>query len=141
MRILILFTTLFCLTQTALSQTADDAIVISDATSQYWPVAADDGTIKFKNKTPTTYLAERMGGVEVKVVILGYIQRGGSPTARDRILASRTGVRCVELIREGVSNAAIGIKGDTIVDYPLSVALAMEKDSHLEYQRICDILL
>ena len=82
-----------------------------------------------------------MGGVEVKVVILGYIQRGGSPTARDRILASRTGVRCVELIREGVSNAAIGIKGDTIVDYPLSVALAMEKDSHLEYQRICDILL
>ena len=86
-------------------------------------------------------LTERMGGVEVKVVILGYIQRGGSPTARDRILASRTGVRCVELIREGVSNAAIGIKGDTIVDYPLSVALAMEKNSHLEYQRICDILL
>ncbi len=86
-------------------------------------------------------LTERMGGVEVKVVILGYIQRGGSPTARDRILASRTGVRCVELIREGASNAAIGIKGDTIVDYPLSVALAMEKNTHLEYQRICDILL
>ncbi len=86
-------------------------------------------------------LTERMGGVEVNVVILGYIQRGGSPTARDRILASRTGVRCVELIREGASNAAIGIKGDTIVDYPLSVALAMEKNTHLEYQRICDILL
>ena len=86
-------------------------------------------------------LTERMEGAEVKVVILGYIQRGGSPTARDRILASRTGVRCVELIKEGVSNAAIGIKGDTVVDYPLGVALAMEKDSHLEYQRICDILL
>ncbi|MCR5010197.1 MAG: 6-phosphofructokinase [Clostridia bacterium] len=86
-------------------------------------------------------LTERMEGAEVKVVILGYIQRGGSPTARDRILASRTGVRCVELIKEGVSNAAVGIKGDTVVDYPLAVALAMEKDSHLEYQRICDILL
>ena len=86
-------------------------------------------------------LAERMEGAEVKVVILGYIQRGGSPTARDRILASRTGVRCMELIKEGVSNAAVGIKGDTVVDYPLSVALAMEKNSHLEYQRICDILL
>ena len=85
-------------------------------------------------------LAEKLGS-ETKQVILGYIQRGGSPTARDRILASRTGVRCVELIREGASNAAIGIKGDTIVDYPLSVALAMEKDSHLEFQRICDILL
>ena len=86
-------------------------------------------------------LTERMEGAEVKVVILGYIQRGGSPTARDRILASRTGVRCVELIKEGVSNAAVGIKGDTVVDYPLAVALAMEKNSHLEYQRICDILL
>ena len=85
-------------------------------------------------------LQERLGS-ETKEVILGYIQRGGSPTARDRILASRTGVRCVELIREGVSNAAIGIKGDTVVDYPLAVALAMEKDSHLEFQRICDILL
>ena len=78
---------------------------------------------------------------ETKVVVLGYIQRGGSPTARDRILASRTGVRCVELIREGVTNAAVGIKGDTIVDYPLSVALAMEKNVHFDYQRICDILL
>lgn len=62
MRILTLIITLFCLTQTALSQTADDAIVISDATSQYWPISADDSTIKFKNKTQTTYLAERMGG-------------------------------------------------------------------------------
>ncbi len=78
---------------------------------------------------------------ETKVVVLGYIQRGGGPTARDRILASRTGVRCVELIREGVTNAAVGIKGDTIVDYPLSVALAMEKNVHFDYQRICDILL
>ena len=78
---------------------------------------------------------------ETRVVVLGYIQRGGSPTARDRILASRTGVRCVELIREGVTNAAVGIKGDTIVDYPLSVALAMEKNVHFDFQRICDILL
>ena len=86
-------------------------------------------------------MIEERTGSETRVVILGYIQRGGTPTARDRILASRTGVRCVELIREGVNNAAIGIKGDTIVSYPLAVALAMQKDSHLEFQRICDILL
>jgi len=96
--------------------------------------------VEMKSAELAKILEENLG-VEVKVVILGYIQRGGSPTARDRILACRTGVRCVELVREGVSNAAIGIKGDTIVDYPLSVALAMEKDSHLDYQRICDILL
>ena len=87
------------------------------------------------------YLAEQMDGAEVKVVTLGYIQRGGSPTARDRIIASRTGVRCIELINEGVSDAAVGIKGDSVVYYPLAVASAMNKDSHLEYQRICDILL
>ena len=80
-------------------------------------------------------------GSEARVVDLGYIQRGGSPTARDRILASRMGVRCVELIREGEVNAAIGIKGDNIVEYPLAVALAMEKKTHFDYQRICDILL
>ena len=96
--------------------------------------------VDIESKALAKILEERLGG-ETKVVILGYIQRGGSPTARDRILASRTGVRCVELIREGVKNAAIGIKGDTIVHYPLSVALSMEKDSHLEFQRICDILL
>ena len=84
---------------------------------------------------------EAITGCETKVVDLGYVQRGGSPTARDRILASRIGVRCVELIREGETNAAIGIKGDSIVEYPLAVALAMEKNTHFDYQRICDILL
>ena len=95
-------------------------------------------------EVPSEVLAKQLAEMiecETKVVVLGYIQRGGSPTARDRILASRTGVRCVELLRVGVSDAAIGIKGDTIVDYPLAVALAMEKNIHLDYQRFCDILL
>ena len=78
---------------------------------------------------------------ETKVVILGYLQRGGSPTARDRILASRMAVRCVDLINQGASSSAIGIRGDTIIDYPLDVALAMKKEVHLDYQRICEMLL
>ena len=78
---------------------------------------------------------------ETKVVVLSYLQRGGSPTARDRILASRMAVRCVELVKECAPSSAVGIKGDTIVDYPLGVALAMKKEVHLDYQRICDILL
>ena len=85
-------------------------------------------------------LEERTGS-ETRVVILGYLQRGGSPTARDRILASRMAVRCVELIKEGAKSSAVGIKGDTVVDYPLDVALAMKKEIHLDYQRICEILL
>ena len=78
---------------------------------------------------------------ETKVVILGYLQRGGSPTARDRILASRMAVRCVDLINQDAPSAAIGIRGDTIIDYPLDVALAMKKEVHLDYQRICEMLL
>ena len=78
---------------------------------------------------------------ETKVVILGYLQRGGSPTARDRILASRMAVRCVDLINQGAPSSAIGIRGDTIIDYPLDVALAMKKEVHLDYQRICEMLL
>ena len=62
MRILNSILALLCLVLTAQAQTATDNIVISDATCQYWPVAADDGTLRFKNKTQTTYLAERMGG-------------------------------------------------------------------------------
>ncbi len=85
-------------------------------------------------------LAEKTNS-ETKVVILGYLQRGGSPSARDRILASRMSVRCVELVKECAPSSAVGIKGDTIVDYPLEVALAMKKEVHLDYQRICDILL
>lgn len=58
----LLFPLLLLWVLTATTQTPDDAIVISNATDQYWPLTEADGSVSFKNKTQTTYLAERMGG-------------------------------------------------------------------------------
>ncbi|MCL1809903.1 MAG: 6-phosphofructokinase [Clostridiales bacterium] len=66
-------------------------------------------------------------GLETKIVILGYIQRGGSPSARDRMLASRMAYKAVELIREGSVNKAIGVIGDEIVHFDIAEALEMKR--------------
>lgn len=67
-------------------------------------------------------------GMDTKVVVLGYIQRGGSPTARDRMLASRMGYKAVELLmQEGMTSKAVGVKGDEIVYYDLEEALGMTR--------------
>ncbi len=80
-------------------------------------------------------------GCETKTVILGYIQRGGSPTARDRVLASRLGFRAAELIEQGAASCAVGIRGEKIVEVPLEEALAMKKEAPLRFLEICRTLL
>lgn len=70
---------------------------------------------------------EERTGMETKVVVLGYIQRGGSPTARDRMLSSRMGYRAVELLKADSPSRAIGIKGADIVDFDLEEALSMKR--------------
>lgn len=79
-------------------------------------------------------------GLETKVVVLGYIQRGGSPTATDRLLASRMGVHAIELLKEDIGGKAVGIRGDEIFSMDLEEALATTKPSHVDFKRICDIL-
>ncbi|HLQ73359.1 MAG TPA: 6-phosphofructokinase [Bacillota bacterium] len=54
--------------------------------------------------------------LETRVTVLGYLQRGGTPTASDRVLASRLGGRSVDLLREGQSGKMVGIKNNTIID-------------------------
>ena len=84
-------------------------------------------------------LQERTG-LETKVVILGYIQRGGSPTAADRLLASRMGVHAAQLLEKGVFGRAVGVSGDRIFDTNLLQALETTKPSHTDFRHICDIL-
>ena len=62
--------------------------------------------------------------VEIKPVVLSYIQRGGAPTAADRMLATRLGARAVELIHEGVRNRALGIHDNHIVDVDIKDSTA-----------------
>lgn len=84
---------------------------------------------------------EERTGLETRVVILGYIQRGGGPTARDRLLASRTGYHAVELMREDSESKAIGIRGEEIIAVDLEDALKMEKVSKAdEIIKLSDIL-
>ncbi|KUP05585.1 6-phosphofructokinase [Bacillus coahuilensis m2-6] len=63
--------------------------------------------------------------LETRVSVLGHIQRGGSPTAADRVLASRLGSRAVELLMEGKGGRAVGIEKNELVDYDIIEALAM----------------
>ena len=66
-------------------------------------------------------------GVESRATILGHVQRGGSPTARDRIMASQMGSRAVDLLTQGIGNRVVGIRDNKIVDFDIVEALKMTK--------------
>ena len=76
-------------------------------------------------------LAERVKneypGYDVRVSILGHLQRGGSPTARDRILASRMGAAAIDALLDDQRNVMIGIKNDEIVYVPFTKAIKNDK--------------
>jgi len=80
-------------------------------------------------------------GFETRVTILGHIQRGGSPSAFDRILASRMGAMAVDALREGISRGMMVAfeKGEYVLK-PLEIAFSGKKQIDLEYYRLADIL-
>ncbi len=86
-------------------------------------------------------ILEEKTGFETKTVNLGYVQRGGYPTARDRVLASRLGYRAAELCEAKADSVAIGVHGETIVEYPIGEALTMKKDLYKDFTKICNALL
>ena len=65
--------------------------------------------------------------VEARAVILGHVQRGGSPTVRDRVLASQMGYKAVQLLMEGIGNRVVAIQKSEIVDFDIYEALNMKK--------------
>lgn len=71
-------------------------------------------------------------GVESRATILGHVQRGGSPTARDRIMASQMGSRAVDLLTQGIGNRVVGIKDNKIVDFDIFEALKMTKTINMK---------
>src|SRR5699024_4470020 len=71
-------------------------------------------------------------GVDTRVTILGHIQRGGSPSVFDRILASQMGRRAVELLMDGEKGRALGTRCNDIVNLDISEALAVEKVFHMD---------
>lgn len=66
-------------------------------------------------------------GIETRATVLGHVQRGGAPTIRDRVAASRLGYHAVDMLYEGITNRVIGFKSDEMVDFDIDEALAMKK--------------
>ena len=77
---------------------------------------------------------------DVRVSILGHLQRGGSPSARDRILASRLGAGAIDAILDGQRNVMIGIRNDQIVYIPFSDAIRSDKQMNKGLIRVLDEL-
>ncbi|TWT08422.1 6-phosphofructokinase [Planococcus sp. CPCC 101016] len=76
-------------------------------------------------------LIKEKADIETRVSVLGHIQRGGSPTARDRVLGSLFGARAVEVLLEGVGGRAIGMKNHQVVDYDMTEAFTAEHNADM----------
>ena len=70
---------------------------------------------------------EEMAGFETRCVVLGHLQRGGSPTAADRILGTRFGVAAVRLIEKDKFGRMVSLSGNEIIDVPLEKAVGKLK--------------
>nr|WP_269077881.1 6-phosphofructokinase [Endozoicomonas montiporae] len=77
---------------------------------------------------------------EVKVTVLGHIQRGGKPTCVDRVLASRLGVAAVEKLREGISGVMVGVRDQKVVTTPLEEAISKHNAIDDDLLRVADIV-
>ena len=78
---------------------------------------------------------EAATGIETRATILGHMQRGGSPTAKDRVYASTMGALAVDLLCEGKTNRVVGYRHGAFVDFDIDEALAMKKEiPEYEYQ-------
>ena len=79
------------------------------------------------------YAIEQRTGFETRVTVLGHVQRGGSPTAYDRILATRFGLKAAELVVEGSYGQMAALRGDAVIAVPLAGATAELKTVPLEW--------
>jgi 6-phosphofructokinase 1 len=92
----------------------------------------------------TTDLADKIDSMDVgfktRVTILGHIQRGGSPTAYDRLLASRMGVKAVEALMEGRHGVMTGLKGKGVEFIPLLDVISNKRKVNMEYYHMTKVL-
>ncbi len=106
-------------------------------------------TQKTDKKHFIVMVAEGIGGVEAlarriekecevesRAIVLGHVQRGGSPTVRDRVAASVMGYKAVQLLMQGIGNRVVVQKNDTVIDYDIYEALSMERSVDTELYKI-----
>ena len=144
----------FLAQNSAIAAGAEAAIIPEDSTDvDQLATYIERGIRKSKNSS-IVIVSEKDGGAmhyaermrkeypqyDVRVSILGHLQRGGIPSAQDRILASRMGVAAIEALKEGQRNVMIGIKDDRIVYVPIAKAVKKDKPIDKELIDVLNIL-
>jgi len=85
------------------------------------------------------YIENTLTGYEVRVTVLGHVQRGGSPSCRDRVFASRLGVNAIDALLRGEYGVMIGVQDSKIISVPFSEAIKGENKIDKELIRVADI--
>jgi 6-phosphofructokinase 1 len=85
------------------------------------------------------YVRENLDDYEVKVTVLGHIQRGGTPSCYDRVLASRLGVGAVDALLSGARGIMIGVANNKVVHVPFEEAIKGDNEIDLDLIRVADI--
>ncbi len=82
-------------------------------------------------------IIEKLSGHETRSTVLGYIQRGGSPSAQDRLLASRLGAHAADLLYANKGGLAVGVRGTHLIEVPFS---EVQKGEHAADAGIADLV-
>ena len=86
-------------------------------------------------------IIQKKTGIESRVSVLGYIQRGGQPTAKDRMYASLMGAYAIEILQHGKKNRIVAIKNDVLTDYDIEEALTLKNNILDSFQYKLSLLL
>ncbi len=95
-------------------------------------IVAAEGS-RYSAAEVAAHLDDQEVGFKTRVTILGHIQRGGRPSAFDRLLATRLGVRAVEALLEGESDVMVGLQGRQIVTVPLEKVATTTRQANMAY--------
>ena len=79
-------------------------------------------------------------GIDTRLTVLGHVQRGGNPTARDRVMASRMGYHAVGLLNKGIGNRVVCYSSSRIFDMDIFEALNMKKEIDMELYKMADLI-
>lgn len=144
----------FLAQNSAIAAGAEAAIIPEDKTEIDQLAAYIGRGIRKSKNSSIVIVSEKDGGAmhyaervrkeypqyDVRVSILGHLQRGGKPSASDRILASRMGVAAIEALKEGQRNVMIGIIQDVMLNIPISKAVKMDKPLEREFINVLNTL-
>jgi 6-phosphofructokinase 1 len=112
---------------------SDKLVTIDNGVDEFGNVRLGGIGVKLRNEI------EKITGIETRVTILGHIQRGGSPTAYDRVLATRFGVAAVDALKRKEYGKMVALRSENIITIPLEEAILENKKVDMELYEIAEI--